>query len=265
MPNNANVYYEYLVNHVLAPFYAARQNKIEGLALNTILKSKNPYLFRAKNIEIAGALIKGIVDAYLSSQEETMFGNLLEGFAIHIAETLYGGFKSGFKSIDLEFQREGIYYIVGIKSGTAWGNADQITAMKTHFKEAKQKLRTEFGINGEIIAVNGCMYGRESTPFKGATGRGVSVATIDQDKAYYKYAGQDFWQFISGDENFYREMIIPIGNAAKGKDEIFQQAYSGTVNKLTQEFMERFVDPDNGIDWGKLVDFVSKRKDKGRQ
>ncbi|MBD0372728.1 MAG: hypothetical protein ICV60_17925 [Pyrinomonadaceae bacterium] len=46
-------------------------------------------LFKAKNIELAQDLVKGIVDAHLSSQEETVFGNLLEGFAIYVSEKLY--------------------------------------------------------------------------------------------------------------------------------------------------------------------------------
>ena len=62
---------------------------------------QNPYLFKAKNIELAQDLVKGIVDAFLSSQEETLFGNLLEGFAVYVSSILYGGFKSEFKSIDL--------------------------------------------------------------------------------------------------------------------------------------------------------------------
>lgn len=65
----------------------------------------------------------------------------MEGFAIHISETLYGGFKSKLNSVDLEFEREGKYYIVGIKSGTNWGNSDQINRMKDNFKRAKIKLR----------------------------------------------------------------------------------------------------------------------------
>lgn len=81
------------------------------------MKRKNPYLFKAKNLELASDLVKSIVDAFLSSQEETTFGNLMEGFAIFVSETKYGGFKSKFKSVDLEFERDGMYYIVGIKSG----------------------------------------------------------------------------------------------------------------------------------------------------
>jgi len=256
------IYDSFLVDYVLTPFYQKRLDRIESLTLDTVLRSKNPYLFRAKNLEVAGDLVKSIVDAYLSSQEETIFGNLLEGFAIYISSILYGGFKRepALKSVDLEFKRDGIYYLVGIKSGTVWGNADQIKAMKDNFKEAKRKLREDEGVSNEIIAINGCMYGTEPNPLKDTKGRGKKLTAEEPDKVYFKYAGQDFWQFISGDENLYQEIIIPIGNEAKGRGEEFKSIYTSKINEMTEGFIGRFLTPDHQIDWAKLIDFVSKRR-----
>lgn len=241
-------YHEYLAEHVIAPFYNVRLSKLKGLHLKSVLSSKNPYLFKAKNIELAGDLIKSTVDAFLSSQEETIFGNLLEGFAIYVSKTLYGGFKSELKSVDLEFERDGVYYIVGIKSGTNWGNSDQVNRMRDNFKTAKQILRGRG--HGEVVAVNGCIYGRDRRPLK---------THDDPDKQYYKYAGQDFWHFISGDDNLYREIIAPIDKEARRKDEDFKKAYAAKVNEMTQEFVASFMTADNQIDWLKLIDFVSRR------
>ena len=140
-PSPYQPYYDYLAVNVITPFYKERLLKLKALKLTDVLKRKNPYLFKAKNLELASDLVKGIIDAFLSSQEETTFGNLMEGFAIFVSETKYGGFKSKFKSVDLEFERDGTYYIVGIKSGINWGNADQIRAMKDAFKIAKTTLR----------------------------------------------------------------------------------------------------------------------------
>ncbi len=118
MTSSYRHYYAYLSKHVITPFYENRLNNLNQLSLHGVLKRKNPYLFKAKNIELAGDLVKSIVDAFLSSQEETVFGNLLEGFAVYASKTLYGGFKSELKSVDLEFERDKVYYVVGIKSGT---------------------------------------------------------------------------------------------------------------------------------------------------
>lgn len=182
MTSSYKRYYNYLAKHVIAPFYNVRLESLQSLRLTSVLKRKNPYLFKAKNIELAGDLVKSIIDAFLSSQEETIFGNLLEGFAIYISKTLFGGFKSDLKSIDLEFERDGMYYIVSIKSGTNWGNSDQINRMRDNFKVAHGILR-ERGVMSKIVAVNGCIYGKDRNPFK---------TNPDPEKQYYKYAGQVF-------------------------------------------------------------------------
>ncbi|WP_242046393.1 MULTISPECIES: PmeII family type II restriction endonuclease [Calothrix] len=245
------IYHDYLIQQVLTPFYDKRFEKLSKLKLKDVIKRKNPYLFKAKNIELAQDLVASIITAFLSSQEETIFGNLLEGFAIHISQSLYGGFKSKLNSVDLEFQRNETYYIVGIKSGTNWGNSAQISKMKDNFKKAKQLLIKQ-GITSNIVAINGCMYGKDSNPLK--------EDLKDPDKTYFKYAGQEFWEFISGDANLYQEMIVPIGEEAKKKDEIFQSTLNAKVNEMTFEFIQYFT--INGhIDWIRLVDYVSKKGD----
>lgn len=248
---NCQIYNDYLFNDVLIPFSNKRLEKLHNLNLQEILECKNPYLFKSQNIGIASDFVKTMVNSFLSFQEEIIFNHLLEGFAIYISETLYGGFKSKFNSVDLEFEREGKYYLVGIKSGTNWGNSDQISRMKDNFKKAKIKLR-EQGKACEIIAVNGCIYGKDKNPLK---------TDADPDKTYYKYAGQDFWSFISEDDNLYQQMIVPIDIEAQKKDEIFKTTYFGKINQMTQEFMQDFM-KNNQIDWVKLVDYVSKREDK---
>ncbi len=264
LPSPYQPYYDYLAEHVIAPFYDERLKGLKSLRLGDVLKRKNPYLFKAKNVELAQDLVKGIVDAFLSSQEESKFGNLLEGFAIFISNRLYGGFKSGLASLDLEFERDGKYYIVGIKSGTSWGNADQIAAMKNNFKAAREALRAR-GVTKEIVAVNGCIYGTDRNPLKNKNklkGKGTGYTDEEVDKVYYKYAGQDFWNFISGDDELYREIIKPIDEKAKQKGEVFKKAYNAKVNEMTAEFIRDFTAAGQ-IDWIKLIDYVSKRDTAG--
>jgi len=246
-------YYQFLSEKVIEPFYKTRLEKLQSLKLTDILKRKNPYLLRAKNLELAGELVKSIVDAFLSSQEETLFGNYLEGFAIYVSNKIDGGFKSTLKSIDLEFRRNNIYYIVSIKSGINWGNKDQTDKMKDNFKKAKKILKKQ-GITEEVISINGCIYGKSSSPFKQYKDED---GTLDPEKDYYKYAGQDFWHLISNEKEFYRNIIVPISQESRQKDEVFKKAYAAKINEMTQDFMQRFM-KDNQIDWFGLVDFVSK-------
>src|SRR4030042_4723774 len=123
-------------------FHEGRLNRLNSLKLNEILKRKNPYLFKAKHILLSQDLVKILLDAHLSSQEETIFGNFLEDLAVYINHKVYSGWKSGIQGIDLEFERENIRYIVAIKSGPNWGNSSQIRKMRDDFRKAKQTIRT---------------------------------------------------------------------------------------------------------------------------
>jgi len=185
-------------------------------------------------------LVETVLDAHLSSQEETIFGDFLEGLAIFINEIVYGGRKSAAEGIDLEFDKEGIKYILSIKSGPNWGNSSQIIKMIDNFKKAQKILRTS-NSKLHIIAVNGCCYGRIKNTDKGE---------------YLKLCGQRFWHFISGNENLYTDIIEPLGHRAKEKNKEFEEAYPRIINKFTLEFGEKFC-IDGRIDWEKLVQINS--------
>src|SRR3989338_172227 len=125
----------FISEKVITPFYEKRLDKLSGLNLSKILARKNPYLFKAKNIETAEELVRYILDAFLSSQEETIFGNLMEELAIFVCKQVYSGVKAEqgkFGSIDLIFDKDGKTYIVGIKSGPNWGNKDQLDRLKNN-------------------------------------------------------------------------------------------------------------------------------------
>jgi hypothetical protein len=238
---NLNDVKEYVAQNI-GSFHAARIESLAKLELKKILLRKNPYLFKAKNILTSESLVRQLLDAHLSSQEETLFGGFLEGLAIFISSKVYKGFKSSAEGVDLEFTREDVKYIVTIKSGPNWGNSSQIARMKTNFKQAKRVLGTNT-LKINIVAVNGCCYGRENSPDKGD---------------YLKYCGQVFWEFISGNTSLYTEIIEPLGYQAKEKNEEFQMQYATLINKFTSEFSLEFC-PNGLIDWKKLVELNSKK------
>jgi hypothetical protein len=231
------------VSQNIGEFHSARLASLSKLELKKILTRKNPYLFKAKNVLTSEALVRQLMDAHLSSQEETMFGDFLEGLAIFINGKVYGGAKSAAEGIDLEFIKGKVKYIVAIKSGPNWGNSSQIKKMIDNFKKAKRILNTNAS-QTNIVAVNGCCYGRDNKPDKGD---------------YLKYCGQEFWEFISGDADLYTEIIEPLGHQAKEKNEEFQKQYATLINKFTSEFSAEFC-PDGVIDWKKIVELNSKKK-----
>jgi len=222
-------------------FHQKRIQSLDGLKLSQVLKRKNPYLFKAKYVLTAEQIVRGLVDAHISSNEETVFGDWLEGLAIFINEKVYGGRKSGITGIDLEFDSVGIRNIVTIKSGPNWGNSSQIAKMVADFKTAKKALRTS-NSQLNIVAVNGCCYGRDNNPDKGD---------------YFKYCGQRFWEYISRDSELYTEIVEPLGFLAKVKNDGFVQSYSKMINKFTKEFANLFCNDSGEIAWGELVRFNS--------
>lgn len=236
---------DYVANNI-GDFHSKRIDGLENLKLKKVLRRKNPYLFRAKNILTAEQLVRAIIDAYISSSEEGIFGNWLEGLAIFVNERVYSGRKSGIPGVDLEFDKEGVRYIVSIKSGPDWGNHSQIRKMVDHFDSARKVLRTS-GSMVNVLAVNGCCYGR-TTP------KNYYKANGD----YYKYCGQVFWEFISGDNDLYQEIVEPLGHLAQEKNDEYNKAFAQKVNLFSKELLNDFCVENGDIDWDKLLDFNSK-------
>jgi hypothetical protein len=227
------------VDRNIGEFHSSKLDAIKCLELNQLLKRKNPYLFKAKNITTVEAYIRYLLDAHLSSQEETMFGEFLEALAIYVCSVAFGGQKAPAEGIDLDFSRDGKRYLVSIKSGPHWGNSSQLRKMKDDFKKAKKI------IGQDVICVNGCCYGRDSNENKGD---------------YIKKCGQSFWEFISGRPEFYKEIVEPLGHKAKERNDKFNAEYGKVVNKFGEAFSSCYLNTDKSINWEKIVAFNSAIK-----
>ena len=133
---------------------------------------------------------------------------------------------------------------MNIKSGPNWANRPQKQKMREEFISAKKTLRTSDS-KLHIVAVNGCCYGRDAHSDK-----------CDSIKFY----GQDFWKFISGNENLYIEIIEPLGFNAKQKNDEYLNLFSSLINRFTSEFSVTFCNRNGEIEWEKLVKFNSSSK-----
>lgn len=230
------------VEQNIGTFHQKRIERLTKLKLREVLANKNPYMFKAKSILTSELLVRGLVDAHVSSNEETVFGNWLERLAIFINGKVYGGWKSGIKGIDLEFDSNGRRNIVTIKSGPNWGNSSAIAKMVDQFRSAQRILRTsDSGLS--IVAINGCCYGKDDSPDKGD---------------YFKYCGQRFWEYISGSTDLYTDIIEPLGHQARERNDAVAQSYAQVINRFTREFSTDFCNEAGDIDWVKLVKFNSK-------
>lgn len=233
------------VNNHIVMFHDKRIKCIETLELADLLK-KNPYLFKAKNLEVASELIQSLLEAFLSSSEEKMFGDFLEDMAVFISERTKNGHKSSGQGIDLEFIENSTHYLISIKSGSNWGNSSQHKKLNQDFQNAVKVIR-QSGNKKFVQPVLGICYGKTKTSY--------------MKSGYWKLVGQNFWFFISGDLDLYKDIIEPVGHQAKLHNDKFNSRRSEVINTLTREFSNRFCSESGRINWEALVEFNSANFD----
>jgi len=226
----------------IVKFHEARLASLGRINLQVVLKRKNHYLFRAKNLTVASDLVAAVLSAYLSSSEEGLFGKLLEELAIFVSEQACGGRKSSAPGLDLEFDRDGVRYLVAVKSGPNWGNNSQWARLADNFRRAVIAQRQSDRVS-HVQPVVGMCYGKEPA-FKDAGN-------------YWKMTGQTFWHFLSGDEDLYLDIIEPIGHEAKKHNDAFELSRAAIENRLTSQFIRDFCNDDFSIAWDRLVAFNS--------
>jgi hypothetical protein len=192
-----NLVQEYVNDHAV-DFHERRIKSLGELQLSRLL-TKNPYLFNVNIMNTAGALISGLLNTFLSSSEEKLFGDFLEDLAIFVAEMTCGGHKSTARGIDLEFINNQIYYVVSVKSGPNWGNSSQQRKLEQDFHDAVTRLR-QSSRSSNVQPVLGICYGKTKTSYL---------------RGYMKVVGQNFWYLISDDRDLYTEIVEPIGHRSR--------------------------------------------------
>lgn len=229
------------VNENIVDFHQRKLKSLSDLKLEKLL-TKNPYLFRAKNLTTASELIDDLLSAFLSSSEEKLFGDFLEGLAVFVAEQTSGGHKSTAQGVDLEFLNNQTHYVVSIKSGPNWGNSSQQDKLEQDLKTSVARLKqSKHSLN--VQPVLGICYGKTKTTFL---------------RGYMKIVGQSFWHFISENPDLYTDIVGPIGYEAKNHNDDFLIKRNGIANVLTNQFFSEYCDSKTGlIDWVRLIQFNS--------
>jgi hypothetical protein len=188
----------------------------------------NPFLFKyLANFlrgndnprSIAEALIYPRI---LGSSITTIFGTHWQAI---IAE-LFEGMGSVTHGIDIEYidAIDGRKKYCQIKSGPNTINKDDITTILNHFRDIRGLARVNRLNIGLDDLVVGVLYGTTDE---------LSNHYNTINKTHPVYVGQDFWHRITGDENFYFELIESIGNVAKEVDA--SEKLEEAIVKLTQE------------------------------
>ena len=225
----------------LEAFYGTLIDKIDGLNIQKVMKRKNPYLYRAKAMQSASEIVESVLTAFVSSSEETIFGNC---FFEPIAIAASGGNKALAEGIDIMIQNHESNTIsaIAVKSGPSVFNADSKKRQEQNFMAAS-KLAQQAKARYE--AYIGYCYGK-----KKESGRG-------KPKMYQELAGKMFWTELTGDADFYKKIIKYMGVMPEQYVAEYKESYNKASNRLVREFSNSFCKEDGSIDWEKLVEFNS--------
>ncbi|MBQ9880315.1 MAG: cytoplasmic protein [Clostridia bacterium] len=232
---------EKAIASALEDFYNSLLKKIDEINITDLMTRKNPYLYRAKAIQSAAEIVESVLSATVSSSEETIFGTcFFEPLAIAVS----GGDKSLAEGIDVivSDKENNTIYAIAVKSGTKVFNADSKKKQEENFNAAAKLAKQAKASYQPII---GYSYGKKRT-----TGRG-------KPKIYREIAGQDFWQELTGDPEFYLKIIKYMGKQPELYLEKYRESYNKASNRLVKQFTEVFCDDDGCICWEKLVRFNS--------
>lgn len=225
------------ISVALTEFYTSLTSKLEDINLSTILKRKNPYLYRAKGINSATQIVDGILSAFVSSSEETIFGNT---FFEPIAIVVSGGQKAVTEGVDITVDKNNTIYSIAVKSGTSVFNADSRKRQEQNFLAAQKRAQQAHKAYMPIVG-----YGYGKKAYRGS------------DKFYKELAGKDFWHWLTGDPEFYTKIIDYMGTAPDRFVEKFDDAYTKAENRLVRAFTLHFCKEDGSIDWEQLIRFNS--------
>ena len=225
----------------LETFYGTLIAKVDAINIIQIMKRKNPYLYRAKAMENASEIVESVLSAFVSSSEETIFGNC---FFEPIAIAASGGNKALAEGIDIMVHdnANNTIYAVAVKSGPSVFNADSKKRQEQNFMAAS-KLAQQARARYE--AYIGYCYGK-----KKESGRG-------RPRMYRELAGKEFWAELTGDEEFYIKIISFMGMMPEQYVASYKESYNKAFNRLVREFANRFCREDGSIDWEELVKFNS--------
>lgn len=229
------------IGMALEDFYKSLIDKIDGLDIVKIMKRKNPYLYRAKAMENASEIVESVLSAFVTSSEETIFGNC---FFEPLAIAASGGNKALAEGIDIMVHDSDnkVIYAIAVKSGPSVFNADSKKRQEQNFLSASKLAQQA---QSRFESYIGYAYGK-----KKENGRGMP-------KMYQELAGKKFWAELTGDDDFYLKIIKYMGDQPEKYVAAYKESYNKASNRLIREFSNKFCKEDGSIDWEKLVEFNS--------
>jgi hypothetical protein len=233
---------------LLEDFFQSRRAKLGELRLVDILRRKNPYLYRARGVSSAAEIVREILEAFVTSSDEGVFGNVFfEPLAKWAAEEAARGSVgtvvsvSGAQGVDVTIEDAVCYAAIAVKSGIHVFNAQSRRRQAQDFEALRSRMAK---LGKRFDAIVGYSYGRKRP-------------RADSETAVKELAGQAFWRMLTGEDDFYTRFMQAMKELPRRHAPLFQEEFAKAENRLVREFLFHFSGPDGGIDWMKLAEFNS--------
>lgn len=208
-------------NHIRA---CSKASKLSDYNINPFLVKYIAYFLTGKGD--SQSMAKALVyPRLLCTSINTIFGTNMQKFI----STLQQVVGSGISGVDIDFidQIDKRKKYCQIKLGPNTINKDDVPSISGHFNTLKRRARTNhLSIEIDDLVI-GVLYG---TPDE------LSGHYKELMKHYPVYTGKDFWHRLTGDENFYSDLIERIGGIANKIDGT--KILDETISKLSKEIEE---------------------------
>jgi hypothetical protein len=213
--------------------HTANLKKLDALSLPDIVGCEQLLLARTQRYMTTAEIVRRLIELNLLSDEQVIFDALLKRIATFLCRQLEGGRESATAGIDLEFDRDGVRYLVVVKSGPGWGTNSQTNQMQESF-QAIHREHYATGTNLPVHFINGCCYGIDDQPHKGG---------------YDKLCGQRFWTFLTQESDFYPTFIVPLREDSWLFSAAYQDLFARKLNVLVKKFSTQYVNAQGMINW----------------
>lgn len=209
-------------------------NGLNSLALKDF--KVNPFLINYLAAFLCGdtspkSLAKALVyPRILGTSISTSFGQNIQVFISSLAEI--AGTPSGIDGVDIEFvdALDGRKKYCQCKAGPQTINKDDVATIMGHFAHLQNKARLDRLSIGLADLVVGVLYGER---------RELSGNYKNIDKTYPVYCGAEFWEHLTGDNNFYLRLSKAFGEVVE-QDRIDGSAIiADKIGSLAKEISNR--------------------------
>jgi hypothetical protein len=235
------------IERILKLIHDKRVSKLRKLSLTTLL-NKNPYLYRAIGVQSPEELIENLIEAWISSSDETIFGNeFFEPLALwaakeaneHGQESRTAKFSEA-AGVDISIETEKALYAISVKSGKNIFNSQSSKGQTSEIEQLRARIKK----NGkQFLPYIGYGYGRKSKPKKSS----------DTEKV----AGQTFWTLLTGENDFYKKICDAMGQYPISLAKEFDSEFIAKKSTLVEQFNYNFPSSEGKISWDALVAFNS--------